>query len=350
MLKVLLRLTCRSTMLSHSLHISIRFVRPSLRKEVDHTKKIHTDSHPTDDMLMSYFGLCDSDHDSGPRSGPLPIANLSTTLDPGASAMPQAPRESSLSIFKHLLPLNSRHNFAFVSSRVRLSHPFHARADASQLFPEASTAVMPLSLSVGTRQSPSQWFLVRTRPKGPHHASPCACAATPAEAAAAVNAAATELARLQVRIHGAAAAEEYGRAATLRRRATALQTADPLTQLRAALSAAVTAQDYAGAAALRDASRCGLIGWWRVAPDGCDVWGHLVHISDEYGRLAARAYTPSHIAGIHGWRQEIPYCSSLGNATVAEAGVPLFEIVFYRGDDGASRAITIAQSLRQLSG
>jgi hypothetical protein len=203
---------------------------------------------------------------------------------------------------------------------------------------------MPPAIHFGRRQAlhPAQWCLVPVHTRCHPRSYTCAASPTPSSplpatslAAAAVDAKSAELARLQACIQWAVAEEAYGQAAALNRRASALQAADALTQLRAAMSSAVAAQDYAGAAALRDASYRGLLGWWRVTADGQDAWGHLVHISEAYGRLAARGYTPSHIADMHGWRQESPYRSSVGNANVSEAGLPLFEIVFYHDSEGA---------------
>lgn len=62
---------------------------------------------------------------------------------------------------------------------------------------------------------------------------------------------------------------------------------------------------YGDAAVIRDTTAVGLVGWWAGGTED-DPCGHVLHITRDFGRLTARAYTPSNLAEMKGWTEENP--------------------------------------------
>ena len=144
------------------------------------------------------------------------------------------------------------------------------------------------------------------------------------------------------------AAQDYAAAATLAARAQTLQSQDALAVAHSAIDAAVARHDFACAAALRDSAMLRLRGWWSVAPDSTDPQGHLLHVSESYGRLRARAYSPRQLAEAHGWHEGAQMQRSEARLPLEATGVPLFDVMLRQTSNGAATHNAIVKRLSQL--
>jgi hypothetical protein len=160
---------------------------------------------------------------------------------------------------------------------------------------------------------------------------------------------AMNLARSRAFVHRAAAAEQYAAAARHAAAVSSLVAANSATQIQASLADAVNADDFPRAAALRDAALLRLRGWWRVTAHGSDPWGHLVHVTEGYGRLSARAYSAAHLAELHGWQDDTFFNTEGGAVAVEEGGVPLFEVMLTHTPDGAPQCWLLAEEFSLIS-
>jgi hypothetical protein len=145
----------------------------------------------------------------------------------------------------------------------------------------------------------------------PPHPAPAAPGAAPAAAAAdpeegswewwtayfdAMDDAVRELEGVDEEMAAAVAAEDYAAAAALRVAQRRLELLDSVGSVLEGLEAAVAEERYSDAAALRDGGGAGLLGWWVGRGEGEDAQGHLLHVTPDFGRYVAHAYTGANIA------------------------------------------------------
>jgi len=116
------------------------------------------------------------------------------------------------------------------------------------------------------------------------------------EHARALKLAEAECSGLAAEMAGAAAAEDYARAAELREAVRALEGRDALARVREELAGAVEREDFGAAAALRDASGGPLEGWWVGKGLEGDPVGHLLHVEAGFGRWVGTACTARDLA------------------------------------------------------
>ncbi|CAH9139495.1 unnamed protein product [Cuscuta epithymum] len=126
--------------------------------------------------------------------------------------------------------------------------------------------------------------------------------------------------------------EDYEGAARLKVAIAAATRNDTVGAVKSQLDNTVKEERYSDAAWLRDYAGAGLVGWWAGVSDS-DPFGHIIHISAEYGRYVARSYTPRQLAS-------------------AREGSPIFEIFLtmqkkdkYRLQAVYLKRVTAAQDL-----
>jgi hypothetical protein len=109
-----------------------------------------------------------------------------------------------------------------------------------------------------------------------------------------------ELDGVDEELSAAVAEEDYSKAAALRLHQNRLENADCVSAILKDMQTAIEEERYNDAAALRDAGGAGLMGWWAGRADGDDPHGHLIHISADFGRYVAHAYTGINLAELAG--------------------------------------------------
>jgi Cyclin D1 binding domain len=99
--------------------------------------------------------------------------------------------------------------------------------------------------------------------------------------------------------------EDYGKAAALRLHQKRLENADCVATILKDMQTAIEEERYTDAAALRDAGGAGLLGWWAGRAETDDPHGHLIHVSADFGRYVAHAYTGINLAELAGLTDDI---------------------------------------------
>eukprot|EP01024_Parvocaulis_polyphysoides_P056373 TRINITY_DN5920_c0_g1_i2.p1 TRINITY_DN5920_c0_g1~~TRINITY_DN5920_c0_g1_i2.p1 ORF type:complete len:551 (+),score=80.87 TRINITY_DN5920_c0_g1_i2:136-1653(+) len=123
----------------------------------------------------------------------------------------------------------------------------------------------------------------------------------------------------------AALNEDYSQAAAAKSSIDAIKERDPLETIVHQLEQALAIEDYQSASELRDQGMLSLLGWWVGKGENGDPYGHLLHVTREYGRLVGRAYTSAQIQEIMGEGQAATLQSAinLGRSTQKEGPVKL---------------------------
>ncbi|KAG7673058.1 hypothetical protein Ndes2526B_g05371 [Nannochloris sp. 'desiccata'] len=108
--------------------------------------------------------------------------------------------------------------------------------------------------------------------------------------------------------------EDYGKAAALRLHQKRLENADCVATILKDMHEAIKEERYSDAAALRDAGGAGLLGWWAGRAESDDPHGHLIHVSTDFGRYVAHAYTGINLAELAGLTDDIGSGSGNGSS------------------------------------
>eukprot|EP01025_Chloroclados_australasicus_P037911 TRINITY_DN3879_c0_g1_i1.p1 TRINITY_DN3879_c0_g1~~TRINITY_DN3879_c0_g1_i1.p1 ORF type:complete len:568 (-),score=100.21 TRINITY_DN3879_c0_g1_i1:114-1817(-) len=124
------------------------------------------------------------------------------------------------------------------------------------------------------------------------------------------------------RMNEAVAVEDYSQATTEKKVIEMMKQNDPLEEIVRQLDDALSSEDYETASALRDQGRLSLLGWWVGKGSQNDPYGHLLHVTREYGRLVGRAYTPVQLQEVMGESQTalIQNAMSLGGMKLGGRG------------------------------
>lgn len=126
--------------------------------------------------------------------------------------------------------------------------------------------------------------------------------------------------------------ERFSDAALLSRQVQELQSEDIVAQLRADQICAVEQQDFIRAAALKKARLVNLLGWWQIGPlDKKDVRGHVMHVSEAFGKLVGRVYSASDLAKIFGCTAENHLGVKPTPELMSRLGTAVFEVILHSG-------------------
>lgn len=109
--------------------------------------------------------------------------------------------------------------------------------------------------------------------------------------------------------------EDYGKAAALRVHQKRLENADCVSTILKDMHVAIKEERYSDAAALRDVGGAGLIGWWAGSAECDDPHGHLIHVSADFGRYVAHAYTGINLAELAGLTDDIGNGGGIGGSS-----------------------------------
>jgi hypothetical protein len=107
--------------------------------------------------------------------------------------------------------------------------------------------------------------------------------------------------------------EDYAKAAALRVHQKRLENADCVATILNDMQMAIQEERYSDAAALRDAGGAGLMGWWAGRAETDDPHGHLIHVTADFGRYVAHAYTGINLAELAGLTDDIGNGPGNGN-------------------------------------
>lgn len=116
-----------------------------------------------------------------------------------------------------------------------------------------------------------------------------------------------ELEGVEMELANAIDAEDYGEAARLCEHKRRLESGDCVTAGLRDLAVAVEEERYGDAAALRDGLGASIVGWWvgqgqgqdgqdGQEKDAEDAYGHLLHVSPDFGRYVGHAFSGTHLA------------------------------------------------------
>jgi hypothetical protein len=122
--------------------------------------------------------------------------------------------------------------------------------------------------------------------------------------------------------------ERFSDAAVAARKVQDIESQDIVASLRADQATAVEEQDFVRAASLQKARLAALLGWWQIAPDKKDVRGHVLHVSEAYGKLVGRVYSASDLAKILGCTPENKLGLSPSPQLKSQLGTTVFEVIF----------------------
>lgn len=99
--------------------------------------------------------------------------------------------------------------------------------------------------------------------------------------------------------------EDYETASALRNLQQRVERSDCVGNVLSELDQALKEERYDRAALLRDAGGAGLLGWWAGKAERDDAHGHMVHITSDFGRYVANAYTGVNIAEMMGLQEGV---------------------------------------------
>lgn len=137
---------------------------------------------------------------------------------------------------------------------------------------------------------------------------------------------AEELKILETQLKRAVISERYSQAAALKQQITQLQNDNVVLQVQQQLQRALSDERYDEAARVRDEALVALQGWWSGRSED-DPYGHLLHVTAEYGRWTGRVYTSRDLTdATRSWAEPKP--------DNVEQGSPIMEIFLKRLPDG----------------
>eukprot|EP00892_Ulva_mutabilis_P008116 jgi/Ulvmu1/5677/UM024_0024.1 len=124
----------------------------------------------------------------------------------------------------------------------------------------------------------------------------------------------------------AAAEEDFFAAAAFARQAEEVQMTDSLRRLRQAQADAIADQNYDQAAQIYQARLGALCGWWQVSPGQEDVWGHVLHVTERFGKLTGTAYSAADLVKVFGCTPDNQMRAALNPGMLANVGETIFEV------------------------
>jgi len=131
--------------------------------------------------------------------------------------------------------------------------------------------------------------------------------------------------------------EDYSKAVALRAHQARLESADSVNKILEDMNTALKEERYADAAVLRDAGGAGIRGWWVGSVEG-DPFGHVMHVTTDFGRYVGIAYSGINIAELMGWTDDtltVEFGPSVqASSQPQDNGTPVFELFVRRDADG----------------
>ena len=124
----------------------------------------------------------------------------------------------------------------------------------------------------------------------------------------------------------AAAEEDFFAAAAFAQQAEDLESSDSLKRLRRAQADAIAAEDFEKAAQIHQARLGALCGWWHVSPGQADAWGHVLHVSESYGKLTGTAYSAADLVKVFGCTPDNQMRAKLNPELLGSVGATIFEV------------------------
>lgn len=142
---------------------------------------------------------------------------------------------------------------------------------------------------------------------------------------------------LDDQLQAAVAAEDYAEAAMLKRELDQLLAKDSVANILKELEVALGSEEYSRASQLRDEGGAGLLGWWCGRGTEDDPYGHLLHVTSDFGRYVGTAYQAKDLAEHKGWTEDNFLRGVLDRTprNLAELGTPVME-VFVQEREGGS--------------
>jgi len=140
---------------------------------------------------------------------------------------------------------------------------------------------------------------------------------------------------LEEQLSAAVREENYSAAARYKTQLSEGIKADTANTAQEELDSAIQEERYDDAAHIRDSTAVGLTGWWAGCTED-DPCGHLLHITKNFGRFTARAYTPSNLAEMKGWTEANPLRqnSQLVPDQPVNLGQRVMELYLHKNVDG----------------
>lgn len=131
----------------------------------------------------------------------------------------------------------------------------------------------------------------------------------------------------------AAAEQDFFAAAAFAQQAEDLESSDSLKRLRQAQADAIAEQDFARAAQIYQARLGALCGWWHVSPGQADAWGHVLHVTESFGKLTGIAYSAADLVKVFGCTPDNQMRANLDRELLSSVGAPVFEVYINSPDD-----------------
>lgn len=138
----------------------------------------------------------------------------------------------------------------------------------------------------------------------------------------------------------AVAEEDFFAAAAFAGQAEELQATDSLRRLRQAQADAIAEQDYTKAAQIYQSRLGTLCGWWQVSPGQADVWGHVLHVTEQFGKLTGRAYSAADLVKLFGCTPNNQMRASLNKDMLSSVGETVFEVYIAAPDSQSTFSIS----------
>lgn len=148
----------------------------------------------------------------------------------------------------------------------------------------------------------------------------------------------TRVRELATELAEAVAAEDYCTAAALKNEMDTLVSKDVVAAVLKELNVALESEQYARAAQLRDEGGAGLLGWWCGRGSEDDPYGHLLHMTAEFGRYVGTAYQARDLAEVKGWTEDSFLRGSVPRTPkqLSELGTPIMEVFVRDKEDGSA--------------
>lgn len=142
----------------------------------------------------------------------------------------------------------------------------------------------------------------------------------------------------------AAAEQDFFAAAAFAQQAEDLESSDSLKRLRQAQADAIAEQDFAKAAQIYQARLGALCGWWHVSPGQADAWGHVLHVTESFGKLTGTAYSAADLVKVFGCTPDNQMRANLDHALLNRVGAPVFEVYVNSPDDPGAHLAAVTST------
>ena len=143
-----------------------------------------------------------------------------------------------------------------------------------------------------------------------------------------------ELQSLVAERDSAAKQQRFSDAAHLSQKIQEIRSTDSLAELRADQACAVAQQDFRRAAALQahlGPALGALPGWWQTSTHKTDIRGHVIYVSEAFGKLVGRVFSATDVTRIFGCTPDNHLGVNPSPQLMSQLGTVVFEVVLCPG-------------------